>query len=47
MRAAGGDLPDVEVLAGGGVRGPDDLDRLRRCGVRGVLVQLRPCTMAG
>lgn len=31
-------FPDVEVLAGGGVRGPDDLGRLRRCGVRGVLV---------
>jgi phosphoribosylformimino-5-aminoimidazole carboxamide ribotide isomerase len=31
-------FPHVEVLAGGGVRGPEDLHRLRRCGVRGVLV---------
>jgi phosphoribosylformimino-5-aminoimidazole carboxamide ribotide isomerase len=29
---------EVEILAGGGVRGPEDLDRLRRCGVKGVLV---------
>jgi phosphoribosylformimino-5-aminoimidazole carboxamide ribotide isomerase len=31
-------FPQVEVLAGGGVRGPEDLHRLRQCGVRGVLV---------
>ena len=31
-------FPHVEVLAGGGVRGVDDLLRLRRVGVRGVLV---------
>jgi phosphoribosylformimino-5-aminoimidazole carboxamide ribotide isomerase len=30
--------PQVEVIAGGGVRGPDDLRRLEACGVRGVLV---------
>jgi phosphoribosylformimino-5-aminoimidazole carboxamide ribotide isomerase len=30
--------PDLEVLAGGGVRDAADLRRLRRCGVRGVLV---------
>ena len=30
--------PDVEVIAGGGVAGPDDLKRLEACGVRGVLV---------
>src|SRR5262249_35362032 len=30
--------PGVEVSAGGGVRGPDDLRRLRGCGVRAVLV---------
>jgi phosphoribosylformimino-5-aminoimidazole carboxamide ribotide isomerase len=30
--------PDVEVLAGGGVAGPDDLRHLEACGVRGVLV---------
>ena len=30
--------PALEVLAGGGVRGPDDLQRLRGCGVDGVLV---------
>jgi phosphoribosylformimino-5-aminoimidazole carboxamide ribotide isomerase len=29
---------EVEILAGGGVRGPEDLDRLRRSGVKGVLV---------
>jgi phosphoribosylformimino-5-aminoimidazole carboxamide ribotide isomerase len=32
------DFPGLEVIAGGGVRGPDDLARLRRCGVRAVLV---------
>ena len=30
--------PNVELLTGGGVRGRDDLERLRRCGVDGVLV---------
>jgi phosphoribosylformimino-5-aminoimidazole carboxamide ribotide isomerase len=30
--------PHVEVIAGGGVSGPDDLKRLESCGVRGVLV---------
>lgn len=30
--------PGVEVAAGGGVRGPDDLRRLRDCGVAAVLV---------
>jgi phosphoribosylformimino-5-aminoimidazole carboxamide ribotide isomerase len=30
--------PAVELLAGGGVRGRDDLERLRQCGVDGVLV---------
>jgi phosphoribosylformimino-5-aminoimidazole carboxamide ribotide isomerase len=30
--------PEVEVLAGGGVRGLHDLERLRRAGVDGVLV---------
>ena len=30
--------PDVEVIAGGGVRGPEDLRRLRACGVRSALV---------
>jgi phosphoribosylformimino-5-aminoimidazole carboxamide ribotide isomerase len=29
---------DVEILAGGGVRGRDDLDRLQRLGVKAVLV---------
>jgi phosphoribosylformimino-5-aminoimidazole carboxamide ribotide isomerase len=31
-------LPDIEVSAGGGVRGREDLERLRACGVRAVLV---------
>jgi phosphoribosylformimino-5-aminoimidazole carboxamide ribotide isomerase len=31
-------FPDVEVCAGGGVRGLDDLKRLCRCGVRAALV---------
>lgn len=30
--------PGVAVLAGGGVRGPEDLQRLRACGAAGVLV---------
>jgi phosphoribosylformimino-5-aminoimidazole carboxamide ribotide isomerase len=30
--------PHVEVIAGGGVAGPEDLKRLEACGVRGVLV---------
>ena len=30
--------PDLEVTAGGGVRGADDLRRLKQCGVRGVLL---------
>jgi phosphoribosylformimino-5-aminoimidazole carboxamide ribotide isomerase len=31
-------FPEVEVSAGGGVRGRADLERLRECGVRAVLV---------
>jgi phosphoribosylformimino-5-aminoimidazole carboxamide ribotide isomerase len=31
-------FPEVEVVAGGGVRGVEDLVRLQRCGVRAVLV---------
>jgi phosphoribosylformimino-5-aminoimidazole carboxamide ribotide isomerase len=31
-------FPSLEVVAGGGVRGPDDLARLRACGVDAVLV---------
>jgi phosphoribosylformimino-5-aminoimidazole carboxamide ribotide isomerase len=31
-------FPDVELLAGGGVRGREDLVRLQTCGVDGVLV---------
>jgi phosphoribosylformimino-5-aminoimidazole carboxamide ribotide isomerase len=30
--------PKLEVIVGGGVRGPEDLDKLRRCGIKGVLV---------
>ncbi len=30
--------PQIEIVAGGGVRGVEDLRRLRECGVRGVLV---------
>jgi phosphoribosylformimino-5-aminoimidazole carboxamide ribotide isomerase len=30
--------PDVTILAGGGIRGPADLLRLRQCGVRAALV---------
>ena len=30
--------PQVEVITGGGVSGPDDVRRLEACGVRGVLV---------
>ena len=30
--------PDLELTAGGGVRGPDDLNRLKECGVNLVLV---------
>lgn len=30
--------PTLELIAGGGVRGADDLRRLRECGVRGALV---------
>jgi phosphoribosylformimino-5-aminoimidazole carboxamide ribotide isomerase len=30
--------PNLELLAGGGIRGHDDLERLRQCGVDGVLV---------
>jgi phosphoribosylformimino-5-aminoimidazole carboxamide ribotide isomerase len=33
-----GKHPAVEVSAGGGVRGPEDLGRLRACGVRAALV---------
>jgi phosphoribosylformimino-5-aminoimidazole carboxamide ribotide isomerase len=29
---------DVEVIAGGGISGPEDLKRLEACGVKGVLV---------
>lgn len=32
------DFPHVEILAGGGIRGIDDLNRLQRCGVRGALI---------
>jgi phosphoribosylformimino-5-aminoimidazole carboxamide ribotide isomerase len=32
------EYPEVEVSAGGGVRGPADLRRLRDCGVRAVLM---------
>ena len=32
------EYPHVEVIAGGGVNGPEDLRRLDACGVRGVLV---------
>ncbi len=31
-------FPGLEVAAGGGVRGPDDLRRLKACGVRAALV---------
>lgn len=31
-------FPQVELIAGGGVRGPDDLARLRECGVSAALV---------
>ena len=37
-RALAAAYPQVEVIAGGGVAGPADLDRLAACGVRGVLV---------
>jgi phosphoribosylformimino-5-aminoimidazole carboxamide ribotide isomerase len=37
-RRLAGAYPGVEIAAGGGVRGPDDLRRLRTCGVRAVLV---------
>jgi phosphoribosylformimino-5-aminoimidazole carboxamide ribotide isomerase len=30
--------PDVDLIAGGGVRGPGDLERLRKCGVSAALV---------
>jgi phosphoribosylformimino-5-aminoimidazole carboxamide ribotide isomerase len=30
--------PDIELYAGGGIRGPEDLQRLAACGVRGALV---------
>ena len=30
--------PEVDVIAGGGVNGTDDLNRLAECGVKGVLV---------
>lgn len=30
--------PGVEIYAGGGIRGMDDVDRLQACGVKGVLV---------
>jgi phosphoribosylformimino-5-aminoimidazole carboxamide ribotide isomerase len=29
----GSALPDVELIAGGGIRGPEDLRRLKKCGV--------------
>jgi phosphoribosylformimino-5-aminoimidazole carboxamide ribotide isomerase len=32
------DYPEVEIIAGGGVRGVEDLRRLSECGVRGALV---------
>ncbi len=31
-------FPDVEIVAGGGVRGMEDLQSLKACGVRAVLV---------
>jgi phosphoribosylformimino-5-aminoimidazole carboxamide ribotide isomerase len=37
-RRLAGDYPEVEIIAGGGVRDLADLERLRRCGVAGVLV---------
>ena len=37
-RELGSACPHVELIAGGGVAGPDDLKRLESCGVRGVLV---------
>jgi uncharacterized protein related to proFAR isomerase len=30
--------PDVEIIAGGGVRGIEDLRRLKKKGIRGVLL---------
>jgi len=32
------EYPDLELTTGGGVRGPDDLRRLKDCGVNVVLV---------
>jgi phosphoribosylformimino-5-aminoimidazole carboxamide ribotide isomerase len=37
-RRLAGAFPDLEVVAGGGVRGQDDLQRLKDCGVKAVLV---------
>jgi phosphoribosylformimino-5-aminoimidazole carboxamide ribotide isomerase len=30
--------PDIELYAGGGIRGPEDLQRLGACGIRGALI---------
>lgn len=37
-RALAARFPQLEIIAGGGVRGPDDLHRLQGAGVHGVLV---------
>jgi phosphoribosylformimino-5-aminoimidazole carboxamide ribotide isomerase len=37
-RQLAAEYPHVEVIAGGGVRGPADLEHVSACGVRGVLV---------
>jgi phosphoribosylformimino-5-aminoimidazole carboxamide ribotide isomerase len=37
-RELASNYPQVDVIAGGGVAGPEDLNRVRACGVRGVLV---------
>lgn len=37
-RAIASAYPQMDVIAGGGIAGPEDLQRLEVCGVRGVLV---------
>jgi phosphoribosylformimino-5-aminoimidazole carboxamide ribotide isomerase len=37
-RRLGEMYPDVEIIAGGGVRDEKDLDRLAQCGVKAALV---------
>jgi phosphoribosylformimino-5-aminoimidazole carboxamide ribotide isomerase len=37
-RALAASHPDLEILAGGGIRSPQDLQQLRRNGVRGALI---------